>query len=488
MKFIRENTKGLLQVITESINELVETEEDPKFFSDLSNLIYNNVITYLDNNINKIIIDEDKLEDKLIEKEEEIKQLKKEKDEKLNVDYPKEMNKFINEVKILNERINDEYNDYLYQSLINESFIEECINTSLMKSCYNKLIEVLNNYKIDSSIITDISNDIIMIFISPNVKASIRGARLNNIIDELISKIPEINNERFNITFEAQPINVKCPERPDFVILDRTTNKEIVGYTQVDLWNAKYRADKYVRYNPNENVYILCVVARKAVIEYKYPTENMRNIKYEVFKYGYEHNKVCYVNNLQNIICQLFNIQKISNVNINEIIDSIINRRLSNVNKCSDKVSNIIDREEYYVKQNKLIEERNLKKEEYINRKINFIDISIDNLIDNKIDKFKNQDFHFVNMKDPNPDFDIAIKRNASTVGDVFLNNSDFQFKINSHLIIKCDNDINYVYNNLLNLKNQLSIYARNKLKEGKTKPFITREDVLNAYNDKYFK
>ena len=107
----------------------------------------------------------------------------------------------------------------------------------------------------------------------------------------------------------------------------------------------------------------------------------MRNIKYEVFKYGYEHNKVCYVNNLHNIICQLFNIQKSSSVNINDIVDFITNKRLSNINKCCDNVSNIIDREEYYVKQNKLIQERNLKKEEYINRKINFIDIPIDDLV-----------------------------------------------------------------------------------------------------------
>lgn len=486
MKIDKERLEGLREVILDTITELVETEEDPKFINELSNKIYDNVINYLDKN--KI---EDKLEDKLIEKEEEIKQLKKEKDEKLNVNYPKEMNNFINEVKLLNKRINEEYNDYLYQSLKNETFIKECINSSSMKSYYNKLIEILNNYKINSSIITNLSNDIIMIFISPGVKASIRGAKLNNIIDELISKIPEINNDRFKITFEAQPINVKCPERPDFVILDKETNKEIVGYTQVELWNGmKNRADKYVRYNPHDNVFILCVVARKAVIEYKYSKENIRNIKYEVFKYGYEHNKVCYVNNLQNIICQLFNIQKITNVNINYIVDFITNKRLSNINKSNDNITDIIDREDYYLRQNKLIEERNLKKEDYINRKLNFIDIPIDDLVKKytPLDELKNDDFHFVNMKDEHPDFDIAIKRNSSTVGNVFLNDDKFKYNPNSHLIIKCDTDIQYVYNNLVNLKDELVIKARNKLKEGKTRPFISRDDIFNAYNDKYFK
>lgn len=485
MKIDKERLEGLREVILDTITELVETEEDPKFINELSNKIYDNVINYLDKN--KI---EDKLEDKIKEKEEEIKQLKKDKDEKLNVNYPNDMNNFINEVKILNDRINNEYNDYLYQSLINKDFIEECINTSAMKSYYNKLIEILRNYKIDNTIINNLSNDIIMIFISPNVKVSIRGNKLNNIIDEVISNITEIKNNRFKITFETQPINVKCPERPDFVILDKNTNKEIVGYTQVDLWNVKYRADKYVRYNPHDNVFILCVIARKAVIEYKYPTEHIRNIKYEIFKYGYEHNKVCYVNNLQNIICQLFNIQKITNVNINEIVDFITNKRLSNINKSNDNVSNIIDREEFYVKQNKLIEERNFKKELCINHKLNLIDIPIDNLVKKytSLDELKNDDFHFVNMKDENPDFDIAIKRNSSTVGNVFLNDDNFKYNSNSHLIIKCDTDIQYVYNNLVNLKDELVIKARNKLKEGKTRPFISRDDIFNAYNDKYFK
>lgn len=481
----KDNTKELLSIISNTIFELVDINKTDELFITLSNNIYNNVLEYFNNNINKLFVNDNIIKDK----DNEIKILKENKNEKLNIKYPNDMNNFINEVKLLNNRINDEYNDYLYQSLINQSFIDECINSSAMKSYYNKLINILNNYNIDGNIINKLSNDIIMIFISPNVKVSIRGNKLNNIVDELISKIPEINNERFNITFENQPINVKCPERPDFVILDKSNNKEIVGYTQVDLWNTKYRADKYVRYNPHDNVFILCVVARKAVIEYKYPTENIRNVKYEVFKYGYEHNKICYVNNLHNIICKLFNIQKNSNVNINDIVDFITNKRLSNIVKCNDNVSCIIDREEYYIKQNKLIEERNLKKEEYINNILNHNDIHIDNLIqnNNSIDKFKNKDFHFVNMKDNNPDFDIAIQRNASSVGNVFLNNSNFKFKINSHLIIKCDNDIQFVFNNLVNLKNQLYILARNKLKDGKTRPFITREDVLNAYNDKYF-
>ena len=59
-------------------------------------------------------------------------------------------------------------------------------------------------------------------------------------------------------------------------------------------------------------------------------------------------------------------------------------------------------------------------------------------------------------MKDENPNFDIAIKRNSSTVGNVFLNDDNFKYNPNSHLIIKCYKDIHYVYNNLLNLKNDL--------------------------------
>lgn len=474
----KDNTKELLSIISNTIFELVDINKTDELFITLSNNIYNNVLEYFNNNINKLFVNDNIIKDK----DNEIKILKENKNEKLNIKYPNDMNNFINEVKLLNNRINDEYNDYLYQSLINQSFIDECINSSAMKSYYNKLINILNNYNIDGNIINKLSNDIIMIFINPGVKASIRGAKLNNIVDELISKIPEINNERFNITFENQPINVKCPERPDFVILDKSNNKEIVGYTQVDLWNAKYRADKYVRYNPHDNVFILCVVARKAVIEYKYSTENIRNVKYEVFKYGYEHNKVCYVNNLHNIICKLFNIQKNSNVNINDIVDFITNKRLSNINKINNNNYVITDYEEFYEQKNKRIEERNLRKENYIN--------GIQNINSNKyipLDDLKNKHFHFVNTRVSNPDFDIAIVRNSLSVGQPFLNKSDFKFNVNRYLIIKCDIDIQIVFNNLILLKDDLVFKARNKLSEGKTKPFINRDDVLNAYNDKFF-
>lgn len=482
MKLLINNCSPISNIITNTINDLIDGDKD--LLIELSNKLFNNIINYLSNNLYSLIDTEDIESNKIIQQKDiEIKKLKEDKNEKLNVNYPNDMNIFINDVKLLNNRINNEYNDYLYQSLINQSFIDECINSSSMKSYYNKLIEILNNYNVDNSIITNLSNDIIMIFINSNVKVSIRGAKLNNIVDELISKIPEINNDRFKITFETQPFNVKCPERPDFVILDKSNNKEIVGYTQVDLWNAKYRADKYIRYNPHDNVSILCVVARKAVIEYKYPTEHIRNIKYEVFKYGYEFNKVCYVNNLHNIICQLLNIQKNSIININDIVDFITNKRLSNINKNKTNSYVIKDYEEIYKQKNKRIEERNLKKENFIN--------GIKSISDKKyipLDDLKNIHFHFVNMRTTNPDFDIAIIRNSLNVGQPFLNNSNFIFNVNRHLIIKCDIDIQTVFNNITQLKDDLIIIARNKLIEGKTKPFINRDDVLNAYNNKFFK
>lgn len=480
MRINKDKIQELLKIISDTIYDIIEIKREDELFKDLTNTIYKNVITYMENNLNEIIISEEK---KLLkEKEEEIKQLKEDKDEKINITYPNDINNFINEVKILNERINKEYNDYVYQSLINDNFIKECINTSAMKSYYNKLLEILKNYKIDDKILLNLSNEIIMIFISPNVKASIRGARLNNIIDEIIINIPEINNDRFKISFENQPINIKCPERPDFVILDKSNNKEIVGYSQVELWNGmKNRADKYIRYNPHDNIFILCVVARKAVIEYKYPTKNTRNVKYEVFKYGYDHNKVCYVNNLQNIICNIFNIPIINdNININDIVDRVVLNRLNKISNINDNVNHIIDREDLYLQQNKRIEERNHKKEFLINGGKNF------NSKKNKpLDLLKNSHFHFVYNLDN--DFDIAILRNTLNVGQPFLNNNDFIFNVNKHLILKCDIDFNIVFNNFIIIKSDLLVAARNKLNEGKTKPYITREDILMVYNQKFF-
>ena len=94
-------------------------------------------------------------------------------------------------------------------------------------------------------------------------------------------------------------------EIPDWYILEKSTNKIIIGMNQLDLWGGGQqlnRGSKYIKNNKhnNENSKLLCVVCNE--IQFK----SKKNKAYNLFKSGFENNTLCYLNNLQNIITSYF--------------------------------------------------------------------------------------------------------------------------------------------------------------------------------------
>ena len=91
-------------------------------------------------------------------------------------------------------------------------------------------------------------------------------------------------------------------------ILEKESNKIIIGMNQLDLWNGgqqSNRGSKYLidnKYNTKTSK-LLCVVCNK--IQFK----SNKNKAYKLFEVGFENNTLCYLNNLQSIIYSYFNLK-----------------------------------------------------------------------------------------------------------------------------------------------------------------------------------
>jgi hypothetical protein len=141
--------------------------------------------------------------------------------------------------------------------------------------------------------------------IPAGTKGVIRGNRFNNIVKKFIINL-ELNIERFEICFEKKCDGYFTTEIPDWYVLEKTTNKIIIGMNQLDLWGGGQqlnRGSKYLENNKhnNENSKLLCVVCNE--IHFK----SKKNKAYKLFEMGFTNNTLCYLKNLQNIITSYFN-------------------------------------------------------------------------------------------------------------------------------------------------------------------------------------
>ena len=109
---------------------------------------------------------------------------------------------------------------------------------------------------------------------------------------------------KFEIYFEQKCEHHLTSEIPDWYILEKKSNKIIIGMNQLDLWGGGQqinRCSKYLDDNKhnNENSKLLCVVCNE--IQFK----SERN---KLFQKGFKNNTLCNLNNLQNIINSYFNL------------------------------------------------------------------------------------------------------------------------------------------------------------------------------------
>lgn len=139
--------------------------------------------------------------------------------------------------------------------------------------------------------------------IKAGLKGNIRGKKFNEIIKDRIMKL-NLDSERFEVCFEKNCISHSTSEIPDWYILEKSTNKVLIGMNQLDLWNGggqSNRSSKYI-YNTVDNTVnckLLCVICNE-------PQLTEKNKQYELFQTGFQNNTLCYPNNLEKIITLFF--------------------------------------------------------------------------------------------------------------------------------------------------------------------------------------
>lgn len=207
----------------------------------------------------------------------------------------------------INQIIQNQYCEF--NELTDDFIFKKCIKTDKFKEHLEMFREIFSNY-IDDKKINLILNDTDFCkkIIQPGLKGVVKGLEFNNIVKEHINNLNLSNN--YEIEFEKEHCKYKVGEIPDFYIYNKNTDKIIIGMNQLDLWEGgqqSNRGDKYIincKYN-SDNIKFLGVVYNNCKL-----SKNKNTKKYKLFNKGFTDKTLCYVNGLNEIILNFFQIQE----------------------------------------------------------------------------------------------------------------------------------------------------------------------------------
>lgn len=206
-------------------------------------------------------------------------------------------------MEYINARIKQEICYETLEELSDTKLMDEYKECESFKNKIKTLSDVLGKY-VDEQTREQIIQDYLLQLIPPGTKGVIRGNKFNKLVKQKITKM-ELDADRFEIRYEQKNKDHFTTEIPDWYILEKSTNKIIIGMNQLDLWGGGQqinRGSKYIENNKhnNENSKLLCVVCNEIQFTRK------KNKAYKLFETGFENNTLCYLNNLQNIIISYF--------------------------------------------------------------------------------------------------------------------------------------------------------------------------------------
>ena len=205
----------------------------------------------------------------------------------------------------INNRIKKEICYKTIEELTDIKLLFEYKNTNSVKNEIKKLEIVLEKY-INEDIRYKIIDEYLLELIPPGTKGVIRGNKFNKIVKEFIIKL-QLDINRFDIYFEKKCDIYFTTEIPDWYILEKLSNKIIIGMNQLDLWGGGQQLNRGFKYIEdkkfdNKNSKLLCVICNE--IQFK----TNKNKAYKLFEIGFKNNTLCYLNNLDKIIYSYFNI------------------------------------------------------------------------------------------------------------------------------------------------------------------------------------
>ena len=207
-------------------------------------------------------------------------------------------------IEAINVRIKQEVFYETLAELTDAKLMSQYKECNSVKNQIKKLSELLIKYT-DEETTQKIIQEYLVQLIPAGTKGVIRGNKFNNIVKQFITKL-DLDTNRFEICFEKKCDTHFTSEIPDWYILEKSTNKILIGMNQLDLWGGGQqlnRGFKYIENNKHNNINskLLCVVCNE--IQFK----SKKNKAYKLFKIGFENNTLCYLNNLENIISSYFN-------------------------------------------------------------------------------------------------------------------------------------------------------------------------------------
>lgn len=212
--------------------------------------------------------------------------------------------KGVNSIETINQQIEKEFDEKVFDQLSDVNLIDQYKDCKSVKKKVKSLAFILEKHNIEDDKKNNIINEYLFDLIPPGTKAAVRGNKFNKIIKEKIKEF-KLDSNKYDVKFEENCPKVNTSEIPDWYILEKSTNKVIIGMNQVDLWSGGAqinRGFKYLINNKinNENTKLLCVVCNKKKIT------NENNKVFKIFKSGFEKDTLCYLKNLENIIKSFF--------------------------------------------------------------------------------------------------------------------------------------------------------------------------------------
>jgi hypothetical protein len=185
-----------------------------------------------------------------------------------------------------------------------EKLIEVYKSSKSVQILTAKIRKKLEKYIINVDNLSAAVDELIIDLIPAGTKGVFRGNVLNKIIETHIKNL-NFDPEKYEVAFEKICDSCHTTEIPDFYILEKSTNKVIIGMNQIDLWSGGQqinRGSKYLVDNKHnaEKSKLLCVVSKHIEIK------SDRNKAYKLLDIGLKNDTLCYVNNISNICKKFF--------------------------------------------------------------------------------------------------------------------------------------------------------------------------------------
>lgn len=210
------------------------------------------------------------------------------------------------DIELINKRINDEYCIKTNEMLSDYNLMSKYVKCKSVINNINILSNIFNKYIEDETIKQSIINEYLIQLIPPGTKGIIKGLKFNKIIKNKINAM-NLKSDKFIIKFEKKCEKYITQEIPDWFILEIKTNKIIIGMNQLDIINGGHQINRGSKYliDNNHNTdtsKLLCVINN--YVQFK-----KINKKSNLFNIGFKNNTLTYINNLENIIYDFFNIK-----------------------------------------------------------------------------------------------------------------------------------------------------------------------------------